>query len=74
MNNLFSQCASQDVRPSGPDTWKVVVHVVYNWECSIGLPIKQKVPGPTNPWNKSCAVNSRDPNWVSGRWMHKPQY
>ena len=35
--------------------------------CSVkftALLVNKKGPGPPNPWNKSCAVNSFDPNWV----------
>ena len=28
------------------------------------LPMKQRVPGPPNPWNKYRVVNYCDPNWV----------
>ena len=29
-----------------------------------GITYQQKVPGPPNPWNKSCAENCCDPNWL----------
>ena len=36
----YSQLASQDVRPGGPNPWKVSQHYTY----------QKKVPGPPNPW------------------------
>ena len=33
-------------------------------ESLTALPIKERVTGPPNPWMKSCASDSRDPNWA----------
>ena len=42
---LFSfQFASQDLGRSGPNPWKL-----------LASPIKQRVPGPPNPWKTYCA-------------------
>ena len=30
---------------------------------SYGITYQKRVPGPPNPWNKYCAVNSCDPTW-----------
>ena len=49
----YSQFASQDVRPSGPNPLK-----------SYSITYQQKLPGPPNPWNKCCAGKYSDPNWV----------
>ena len=51
---IYMYVASQDVRPSGPNPWKV----------SLALPVLERCPGPPNPWSKSCAGKSCDANWT----------
>ena len=52
----YIQSASRDLRRGGPNPGKI-----------LALPIMKKVPGPPNPWNKSCADNHCDPNWAVGQ-------
>ena len=42
---VYSQFASQDARPSGPNPWKVSAHVGYNLESITALPLEKRRPG-----------------------------
>ena len=45
--SAYSYFASQDLRPSGPNPWKVLAHIVYNNGSYYSITYQQKMPGPT---------------------------
>ena len=59
-----SQFASEDLHLSGPNPWKILAHTVCNLESLTALPIKNRVPGPPNPWKEYYAGNDCDPNEI----------